>query len=166
MKALWQFFHVVLFVFQLSTKWNLNNLSNFDFGHLLQWNFFKTYGLFVKCKARWLQGKPLSHALSTLIAGYLLFLNRINVKARHKFCIESFYNENIYNFYRTLVDWLIGSIKCIVFSFHLQNYLFVERSFTSWWPSLWSKHYSQGCISSHFGRLVSQFCGTCRCNSH
>ena len=53
--------------------------------------------------------------LSTLIAGYLHFLNRINVKAKHKFCIESFYNENIYNFYRRLVDWLIGLIKCIVF---------------------------------------------------
>ena len=37
MKALCQYFHMVLFVFQHFTKWNLEILSKFDFGHFRQW---------------------------------------------------------------------------------------------------------------------------------
>ena len=32
MKALWSYFHRVSAVFQHFTKWNLENLLNFDFG--------------------------------------------------------------------------------------------------------------------------------------
>ena len=36
-KSLWQYFKIVLFVFRHFTKWNVNFLCDFDYGHFLEW---------------------------------------------------------------------------------------------------------------------------------